>query len=700
MTTYWKQAPAAAPEPRGAVRRAAPGAAGPAPQDPYATWAALTEWRCYRRRQDGTSASTLKSVRILAAAPDRKRFLLILDDKRFEIPDLYRGNALLERLPDDGPRHFTAKVAWSEMAGLAEEYGLRWELAVPLRDAQTEVQANPLGLFGEAATARESKKRYELPDPSGAAPKPTGRRYHRRRPSRDGVIAVIDYGAPFLHQNFLDTRGRRTRIRALWDQELRLCAPAPSWWQTPLQTGYGRELDGSTIDTMLQAVWAGAGGQALDEAKVYRTQDYLVAYNDPRRRSYVTMHGAHVLDMAGGRHDPLQAWRPRVDGQAGDAADAAGEAALVFVQLPALTASDSSGSSLGAQVLDAVHYVLSVCHPEERVVINISYGNAAGAHDGTSLLEEALDTLLECRPDNFAIVLAAGNSGNADCHSRRVVRSEHSARLRVAIEPEDTTDTFVEIWYEPLADDEPQLAARVRTPARDWSDWIAPGQQAVLLELGDRRPVALLQHVARPAGSRSQSVIQLSMAPTGVAVDDDGPLADVGLWEIEVCLQGGAGRRAPKDGDKVRIDAWVERDDPGDIGVGAQPHFVEVDDDDRFNTLSGIGTGRHTVVVGGYRIDGHAPADYSSLPDPRRPRDLPFVLAPCEEDGLQPGLLAAAVRSTDTFRMNGTSVAAPAVARLLFNEMSAGVVARHEWPQRLRDLAARQDSLIRLLPDG
>ncbi|HSI55999.1 MAG TPA: hypothetical protein VLA16_00490, partial [Ideonella sp.] len=42
-------------------------------------------------------------------------------------------------------------------------------------------------------------------------------------------------------------------------------------------------------------------------------------------------------------------------------------------------------------------------------------------------------------------------------------------------------------------------------------------------------------------------------------------------------------------------------------------------------------------------------------------------LAPCEEDAWQPTLQAAAVRSTETHRMNGTSVAAPIVARRLYN---------------------------------
>lgn len=683
-----------------AAAYAAAAAAGPPPAsiDPYARWAQRTGWRCYQRRPDGAAAALPPRVRILAQARDQAAFAAVLKDRRFDIPALYRGNPLLQAADPALPRYFTASLPPERLDELTAHHGLRWELAVPLREAQTALQANPLGLEGEAPRSWESRARTELPPaparpPRTAAPVPGA-------PGRD-VIAVVDFGAPYLHQNYCDAAGV-PRLRAVWDQEPRVPSSQPSWWRDRARAGYGRELSGAALRRMLEASRGDGHAPGLDETRVYRSQNYLVAFHDPRRRNYATMHGAHVLDLAGGRHDPLARLRPLGSAASAEDPDAAGRADLVFVQLPALTAADSSGSSLGAQLLDAVHYVLRECAADDRIVVNISYGNAAGAHDGSSLIEQALDQLLELRARDFAIVLAAGNSGNTDGHTRRLVQPDHSARLRVAIEPEDSTDTFVEVWYEaPPPARQVRLEARVRTPQRDWSDWVPPGETMELREVDDTRPVALLQHLPDSIGSRTRATVLLALAPTTCAVDDDGPLAETGVWEIELRLAPEVAGAALPAGLVVPIEAWIERDDPGDPGIGAQPRFVEVNEGDQRNTLSSLANGAHTVVVGGYRLDDGLTVDYSSLPTPGRRRALPFVLGPCEEDPQQSGLLAAAVRSADTFRMNGTSVAAPVVARQLCNLMASLAlggqhVERADWPQALQALAGDAATLVRL----
>src|SRR5207244_3651801 len=53
------------------------------------------------------------------------------------------------------------------------------------------------------------------------------------------------------------------------------------------------------------------------------------------------------------------------------------------------------------------------------IVVNLSYGINHGPHDGTSLLEEAIDalTLLRRTENAFTMVLAAGNSHLTRCHA-------------------------------------------------------------------------------------------------------------------------------------------------------------------------------------------------------------------------------------------------------------------------------------------
>ena len=55
-------------------------------------------------------------------------------------------------------------------------------------------------------------------------------------------------------------------------------------------------------------------------------------------------------------------------------------------------------------------YALDLCKAHTPLAVNISYGTFAGPHDGSSLLESALDELLAMGRKNFAIVLAAGNA--------------------------------------------------------------------------------------------------------------------------------------------------------------------------------------------------------------------------------------------------------------------------------------------------
>jgi hypothetical protein len=80
---------------------------------------------------------------------------------------------------------------------------------------------------------------------------------------------------------------------------------------------------------------------------------------------------------------------------------------------------------------------------------------------------------------------------------------------------------------------------------------------------------------------------------------------------------------------------------------------------------------------------------------------LPAVLAAAEEDDEQADLRAAAVRSSEVLRMNGTSVAAPVLARRLYNQLakSKKPIPLAHWPALLKELAGSDDPYLRLTPD-
>ena len=678
-----------------------PGLHAPAPwADLYACWAQATGWRGFRRAA-GTGAATDKAappsgplriiVRVEGEGPGfSQRLHNALHCTHWTVPPVYK-----HELPGGGgatARHFTATVPQGNLGWLATNtLGITWELAVPLRQAQNTLQADTTGRFGRQRS--EQSMRAALLPRRPRRPRSRARAALPAPALLAEAIAVIDFGCPFLNLRFSDG-DEQTRVAALWDQDERPGQLPDAWWHQPPDTHYGRELDSNALSALFLQAHPPGGSPGTDEARLYRQLDYLRAYDDPRRRVWHATHGAHVLDMAGGRHDPL---RPLL--VAGDRpllrdppADAAGQAPLVFVQLPALTAADSSGGSLSAQLLDGVRYVLARCTPEAPVVVNISYGTFAGPHNGSSLIETALDELLRLRKDNFAIVLGAGNARDAGCHMRRTVAKNRCALLHFGLAPGDTTDTFVELWYPRPKRGQPWLQARVRTAGGDWSEWAPPGAKQTLFDPATGDVAALLQH-AHQVPHGSQAMLLLAMAPTAHAMNDEGPLSEVGTWEIEVAF---VDAHLPADDATVVLNAWVERDDPGD-GGGAQPRFMAVDQSDDENTLSSIATGTHTVVVGAWQLQEGTAAPYSSLPaaDAQR-RALPLVYGLAEESREWPHVAAAAVRSPDLHRMNGTSVAAPVLARRLFNAMKhSGPIARDGWPKVLAALA-NDDPAVKL----
>ena len=670
----WTQPPAPVPAAsayRQAARKRSAGSAGGEAYslDPYLRWAQLTEWRGLRRLMGaspglGTGGESISRVRVLVQAPaDLSQVDLeaALHDSRWTVAEVYK-----HWIPgkEDLAHHFTAELDLGALPWLkSNPYGIRWELALPFRDAETAARAVQVGGTGPTRAAdsfRPAVDKLFQVIPSEV-----------KRNVIDKAIAVIDFGCPFLNTAFsANARFTATRVAALWDQGSEVPqGMATPWFDTTWRMGYGRELSKVAMNAVLKQVRAGTP-DPMDEAEAYRRIDYLIDYDDARRRIWGATHGSHVLDVAGGCTDPLT----------GKADEYASIADLIFVQLPSLTGADSAGGSLSAQVLDGVRYVLDVCTGDAKVVINLSYGSFAGPHDGSSLIEQALDELLKARRGNVALVLGAGNARQAGCHLRRSVRENRSALLRLDVPPGDFTDTFVEVWF-----DQGQrmdlLRARVRSGDGDWCPPIKCGEQAEMVEFGERRRVAMLrmdEHV--PNGDKP--LLLLALAPTARPADDDGPLACTGPWEIELFLQPDENNSEALDGVEIQFDAWVERDDPGWLGVGMQPRFTDVHFGDADESLSSLATGRYTYAVGGFRRDDGLPVAYSSTGSRLGP---PVVYAACEEDAQQPHVRAAGVRSADSLRMNGTSVAAPVFARRLYNWIAAGNAVDPEQPQAAID---------------
>ena len=472
------------------------------------------------------------------------------------------------------------------------------------------------------------------------------------------VMAVIDAGCAFAHANFRTLRADghwNTRIRALWDQNSDAAHERTAPWRAPAGRRYGRELDNEAIDSLLAAH---AQGADVNEAAIYRAAGCAADLARP------LVHGTHVADLAAGA-------RP--------ADDPASRADILFVHLPQFAVSDTSGASMVGPLADALGWIVERVADDATLVVNLSYGSMAGPHDGSTLVERMLDAVAEGGPRR-AVVLPAGNNYEANAHAAFTL---HGGRRLQTLNWElmvgDASDSFLELWYPRAAAS--RVLVTVRPPG-------GPPCTVGIDELrgwragGGLRAAAI--HLREASAGDADAMVLLALAPTGRRPGNSGgrPLAPAGVWQVDVALDD-ADAGAP-----VPVWAWIERDDPAPDpatlarqsrlltnrlhGSPGQAGFPVT----QSGTGNSIANGRSTFVAAGC-VGGAADARaarYSSAGPTRNAarHELPWPNAamPCEASSALGGIAAAGTRSGATGRMNGTSVAAPQLARWLLNTLA------------------------------
>lgn len=183
---------------------------------------------------------------------------------------------------------------------------------------------------------------------------------------RGTIIAIVDSGIDYAHPDFCNADGT-TRILFLWDQTLQ------------------RVYDSQQINEALAA---------LDDSQRYA----LVPSRD------LSGHGTHVAGIAAGNG--------RASG--GRYIGVAPEASLIVVKLGAQRAEAFPKTT---ELMSAVDFCLRQAYVLKMpVVVNLSFGNNYGGHDGTSLLETYLNDVSDYWKS--LIVTGTGNEGVASIHTK------------------------------------------------------------------------------------------------------------------------------------------------------------------------------------------------------------------------------------------------------------------------------------------
>lgn len=211
------------------------------------------------------------------------------------------------------------------------------------------------------------------------------------------LMAIIDSGIDYLLPDF--QFNGESRILYLWDQSL---PPDVEKGQRP-PTGFrvGTEFDKTQIDAAIRA--AIEKGNPRDALQIVPQQD-------------ISGHGTGVAAVAASSNSStlLEGVAPGCE--------------LLVVKLATTPENDFPGTT---QLMRGITYALRKALELNRpLVINLSYGNSYGSHDGTSLLERFLDNASGVGRN--VICVGCGNEGAGGGHIEGNVKETDRVELAVA----------------------------------------------------------------------------------------------------------------------------------------------------------------------------------------------------------------------------------------------------------------------------
>nr|MCR5753365.1 S8 family peptidase [Acetatifactor sp.] len=284
------------------------------------------------------------------------------------------------------------------------------------------------------------------------------------------LIAVLDSGIAYERREFRTAEGN-TRIRYLWDQTLE------------------REFSQEQINEALRA-------ESMEERFT------IVPSVD------VSGHGTAVAGLAAGYSEQ--------DGYYGAAT--AADLLIVKLGLPS-----ESGFPRTVEIMRGVTYALQKAEELEMpLVINLSFGNSYGAHNGTALLERFLDDASGI--GRTVICVGSGNEGSAAGHFAGNIEESRQIELSIA---EYERSMSVQFWQN--YSDSYRIV--LRSPGGEEAELTAPagesftGGRAYTLRL-EQTEVYVYQGMPTPYSTSQE--LYLEMIPAA------GQYINRGIWSFQL----------------------------------------------------------------------------------------------------------------------------------------------------------------------
>ena len=294
------------------------------------------------------------------------------------------------------------------------------------------------------------------------------------------LMAIIDSGIDYLLPDF--QFNGESRILYLWDQSQ---PPDETKGQhTPAGFRVGTEFNKAQIDAAIQA--ATKTGNRREALQIVPQQD-------------TSGHGTGVAAVAASSNSSILL------------KGVASGCELLIVKLGTTPENDFPGTT---QLMRGITYALRKALELNRpLVINLSYGNSYGSHDGTSLLERFLDNASGVGRN--VICVGCGNEGAGGGHIEGNVKVDDMVELAVA-ERELTLN--IQLWKSY----EDRFGVILVSPGRVRYEVVlsgSPGRQEVVLGT-----TKVLIYVGMPTPYSSLQELFFVFLPTGAYVDS-------GVWE-------------------------------------------------------------------------------------------------------------------------------------------------------------------------
>ncbi|HEX5736367.1 MAG TPA: S8 family serine peptidase [Blastocatellia bacterium] len=484
--------------------------------------------------------------------------------------------------------------------------------------------SEPLKLDRPQATSVPPKKKI-TPKAIGSAKK-----YGRGEKVLMGIIDVE--GFDFSHPDFLDDQGK-TRFIAIWDQGGDFRPP-------PKGLMFGSEFRKAQMDAAIAA----SKKAGMPPAPWIERQSQLQPAS----------HGTHVASIAAGNSGVCPG----------------AKIAAVLLDVPAAgddVARRRSTFSDTSRITHAVEYLLGIAEEENLpIVINISLGTNGGSHDGASGVSRWLDAYLAA--PGRAICVAAGNAGQEKSQTegdlgwvmgRIHTSGQIPARgLEVELEwtvvgdgIEDWSENELEIWYS--AQD--RFAVSLKPPGEaEWFE-VKPREYVENRRLPSGVTLSVYNELYHPTNGVNYIGIYLSPNFDPATFRGITP----GVWKVR--LRG----EEVRDG---RFDAWIERDDPMEIGreAGRRMFFFP----SFFTEKSNVDSHSITSLACGHRVIAVANLDEAKQQINASSSQGPTRDGRCKPEIAAPGTEVIAANGFGDpdepwIAMTGTSMASPYVTGVI-----------------------------------